>query len=793
MAWRFPSSSSIEFLMSRLHSTQRSAKEIFTAALKLTDLTAREAYLDEACGTDRGLRLEVQRLLAVRSHEETGPLDVVAAAFGPEATEVTEAHGGGSLFRGGHSQQIGRYKLLEKIGEGGMGVVYMAEQAEPVRRRVALKIIKPGMDSQQVIARFEAERQALAMMDHPHIARILDGGASEQGWPYFVMELVRGIPITQYCDEARCSTTERLELLASVCRAIQHAHQKGIIHRDLKPSNVMVTMHDDKAVVKVIDFGVAKALSQSLTDRSLFTGFQQMLGTPLYMSPEQAQMSGIDIDTRSDVYSLGVLLYELLTGTTPFNKASLAKVGLDELCRIIREQEPPRPSERVTTLDAKARSTIADCRRIDQRNVADHLRGELDWIVMKALEKDRNRRYESPSALAADIECFLKNEPVLACPPKFGYRLKKYLIRHRAGVSWGFAAVAFVLVCGMLIAYPRLHESQRVREVRHQVELALRAATTAIEAVDLTLAEKSIINAKALVDRDRGALSDVAPRVDELSKEIGQRVSDQALYAELLARARDAQDRMTYGKHLKGDTAAELTLSASFSVLEHDDWLQRLESSYLSPEQIARARETIYETLLCLADYGPRWQKTAESAKRSLELLQRAEQFHSPTRALYWVRSECHWVLGETEARDQAWALYEGTPAITALDHYLPGHTAGWRGDRGAAMAAYRAALRIQPDHYNSLFFLAGARHWKVWAIARRRSWTIVLPWKWIHLPQTASRHSGGWSAFTIVRGSTQSARSSLQASNPRPNVWWLTNRLMLVLMILTRCSGSPR
>jgi serine/threonine protein kinase len=299
---------------------------------------------------------------------------------------------------------IGPYKLLEQLGEGGMGLVFVAEQQQPIKRRVALKIIKPGMDSRQVVARFEAERQALALMDHHHIAKVFDAGMTESGRPYFVMELVRGVPITEYCDERRLSTQPRLELFVGVCQAVQHAHQKGVIHRDLKPTNVLVTQHDTVAVPKIIDFGIAKAVSQPLTERTLFTNFAQMIGTPLYMSPEQAEMNGLDVDTRSDVYSLGVMLYELLTGTTPFESDTLKKVGLDEMRRMIREEEPPAPSRRWSTLSAQDCSTISERRGVDGRRLGQVLRGELDWIVMKALEKDRDRRYESASAFAADVQ-----------------------------------------------------------------------------------------------------------------------------------------------------------------------------------------------------------------------------------------------------------------------------------------------------------------------------------------------------------------------------------------------------
>lgn len=313
--------------------------------------------------------------------------------------------------------KVGRYKLLQQIGEGGCGIVYMAEQEAPVRRRVALKIIKLGMDTREVVARFEAERQALALMDHPNIARVFDGGATETGRPYFVMELVRGEPITQYCDARRLTTRERLELFIQVCQAVQHAHQKGIIHRDLKPSNVLVTELDGRATPKVIDFGVAKATEQRLTEKTLFTRFGQVVGTPAYMSPEQAGFGGLDIDTRSDVYSLGVLLYELLTGSPPFDAKQLREAGFEAILRTIREVEPPKPSTRLSTLSQESRATVANRRQLEPAKLNGLLRGDLDWIVMKAMEKDRARRYETANGLGKDIERHLRNEPVVAAAP----------------------------------------------------------------------------------------------------------------------------------------------------------------------------------------------------------------------------------------------------------------------------------------------------------------------------------------------------------------------------------------
>jgi len=430
-------------------------------AASLLEGAARTAYLDRVCAKDSALRRRLEGMLLAAEDEHFLSAPTYAAPV-PKSGGV-QVEGPGTL--------IDRYQLIEVLGEGGFGTVWSALQRESVQRTVALKILKPGMDTQQVISRFEQERQALALMDHPNIARVLDGGATPTGRPYFVMELVRGVPIIEYCDAARLDTPARLRLFIDVCRAIQHAHQKGIIHRDIKPSNVLVAVQDGLPVPKVIDFGIAKALNAELEGRAHFTEHRQVIGTPAYMSPEQTELTGRDIDTRSDVYSLGVLLYELLTGTTPFDVRDLLEHGFDEILRTIREVEPHRPSTRIANLGVTAERT-ADSRQLDVRRLGTQLRGELDWIVMRCLEKDRARRYESASGLWQDVERHLKGESVLAAPPAAGYRFRKFLRRHRRTVAVG--ALLFVsLVVGLATTLWQARAAARQRDLfRDAAELA---------------------------------------------------------------------------------------------------------------------------------------------------------------------------------------------------------------------------------------------------------------------------------------------------------------------------------
>ena len=460
-------------------------KAVFCQALEITDPQQRRQFLDQACGADKALRERVKSLLALSQpavdfFTECSPALVAADADPAQVLSAAESAVEAEPLE---SSRIGPYKLLQKLGEGGCGVVYMAEQEQPIRRRVALKVIKLGMDTKNVIARFEAERQALALMDHPNIARVLDAGATETGRPYFVMELVYGVKITGYCDENRVSMGERLELFLQVCNAVQHAHQKGIIHRDLKPSNIMVTMRDGVPIPKVIDFGIAKATEQRLTDKTLFTSYAQLMGTPAYMSPEQMELSELSLDTRSDIYSLGVLLYELLTGRTPFDTTDLLKLGVDELRRTVREQEPLSPSAKLQTLNNEELTKTARRRHIEPPRLLSQLRGDLDWIVLKCLEKDRTRRYATANGLAMDIERYLNQETVLARPPSQVYRLQKFVRRNRVLFLFGAAAIAALLV-GTIISTLMFFKEREARSsearLRREAEVQERASHVAL-------------------------------------------------------------------------------------------------------------------------------------------------------------------------------------------------------------------------------------------------------------------------------------------------------------------------
>ena len=438
-------------------------RQIYEMALD-KPAAARSGFLDRVCGEEGELRERVEALLA--ANEDLGDF-LAEPTGGVPATPEPEPDRADSGEEAGDT--IDRYKLLQKIGEGGMGEVWMAEQYEPVRRKVALKIIKLGMDTRQVVVRFEAERQALAMMDHPSIAKVLDGGMTETGRPYFAMELVKGVPITEFCDDAKFDLRQRLDLFTEVCSAVQHAHQKGIIHRDIKPSNVLVTLHDGKPVPKVIDFGIAKATNQELTQKTLFTEYQQILGTPEYMAPEQASMSGLDVDTRADIYSLGALLYELLTGTKPFDLNTLLTQGYEELLRTIREEDPPKPSTRASATEDDT-GRISMVRQMGEGQLGKALRGDLDWIIVKSMEKDRTRRYDSANGLAADVRRFLANEPVTAMPPSAAYRTRKFVRRHRSAVVAG-SIIVLLLIGGVVGTASAL-----VRALNAEEETALELA-----------------------------------------------------------------------------------------------------------------------------------------------------------------------------------------------------------------------------------------------------------------------------------------------------------------------------
>src|SRR5215831_13191510 len=502
---------------------------LFAAALELP-AEDRAAYLARGCRDDHALKARVEALL--RADSEAGNFMQQPPGDFPAVNSNVIGEKAGD--------HIGRYKLLQQIGEGGCGVVFMAEQEEPVRRRVALKIIKPGMDTRSVIARFEAERQALALMDHPSIAKVFDGGATESGRPYFVMELVRGVKITEYCDEHSLTTEERLKLFVQVCAAIQHAHQKGIIHRDIKPSNILVTTTSEGAALPVvIDFGIAKpTMNQRLTDKTLFTAFEMFIGTPAYISPEQAALTSADVDTRTDIYSLGVLLYELLTGSTPFNTTELLKEGIDAIRSVIREQEPVRPSTRLSKLGSADLTTVAQRRKSEPPKLIRTISGDLDWIVMKALEKDRARRYETANGLAFDVKHFLDHEAVLARPPSKLYKFRKVVQRNKL-LFFGIGIITALLLASLIVVTASLakqRKAAREAEVEKQ-----RAQTEAARSQQVT---------KFLEDMLGGVGPDIA---------LGR---DTAILREILAQA-----ATRVGKELTNQPAVEAELRSVIGTL----------------------------------------------------------------------------------------------------------------------------------------------------------------------------------------------------------------------------------
>jgi eukaryotic-like serine/threonine-protein kinase len=587
-------------------------RDIFIQVIQAADPAQGAALVQDLCGQDQALRQRVEALLDAHGRAVSF-LESPPAGFAATADHRPISERPGAV--------IGPYKLLQQIGEGGMGVVFMAEQTEPLKRTVALKIIKPGMDTRQVIARFEAERQALALMDHPNIAKVLDAGTTDSGRPYFVMELVKGVPITKYCDEKHLPLRERLELMLPVCQAVQHAHQKGLIHRDIKPSNVLVAEYDDRAVPKVIDFGVAKATAQKLTDRTMFTEFGQVIGTVEYMSPEQAKLNQLDIDTRSDIYSLGVLLYELLTGSTPFGRKRLSEAAFDEMLRIIREEEPPKPSTRLSTTDELP--NIAANRGSEPLKLNRLVRGELDWVVMKALEKDRNRRYETANGLAQDIGHYLADEAVQACPPSAAYRFHKFARRNRAALATA------LLVSGALALGTVVSTWQAIRATR-SAQLAETARLA--EAEQRTEAERQRQQAEA---NEKKAQSEAAKsqQVAQFLSEMfrgpspwGQRGYDTKLLLEIMDRA---ADRIGTGLTEQPDIEADLRNTIGFTYWSIEEF-EKSEAMYRRALELnrktfgdehPRVANSLTALALTLRDQGKR--SEAEKLLREALAMQR--------------------------------------------------------------------------------------------------------------------------------------------------------------------------
>jgi serine/threonine protein kinase/tetratricopeptide (TPR) repeat protein len=590
-------------------------------ALKVP-LHERTHFLSQACQSDSALRLKVEEL--IRAYEESGefgdvgPKDNVPPTQGPKRREVR-----------GPGTRLGNYKLLQQIGEGGFGVVYMAEQSEPVKRKVAVKVVKPGMDTREVIARFEAERQALALMDHPNIARVFDAGSTPSGHPYFVMELVRGVSVTEYCEKNKLSTRERLQLFTHICHAVQHAHDKGVIHRDLKPSNLMVTLHDGKPVPKVIDFGVAKALNRQLTEKTLFTAYGQMVGTPQYMSPEQAEMSGLGVDTRCDVYSLGVILYELLTGTTPLDQQRLRSAAYAEMIRMIQEEEPPKPSTRVGSTVSDA-TVVARHRNVDPRKLAQELRGELDWIVMKAIEKDRGQRYETANGLVADIESYLADAPIAACPPSLRYRFRKFARRNKALLATAAGLGLILVACAVLSTMMAVRAWNTHRLASRRLE----AEGQALAEAEGARRDEASQRAAAERERDRARNAESSAKV----------ALERALAAERESQSNFRMARQTVDQYLTTVSESQLLTVPGMQPLREDliDSARRFYEQFVEDQQQdADLREGLALTYLRLGNLeremrrSDRAQMYHAKAQKELEsLIQRADRSRTRLRNL---------------------------------------------------------------------------------------------------------------------------------------------------------------
>jgi len=734
------------------------AKSLFLAASDLSDPAERAAYLGRECGDDAELRDRVEALLRANDAAPLPPAEAgdARSAHAPDRLPETEDYGDPTARVG--SVLAGKYKLIEEIGAGGMGSVYMALQTEPVKRAVAVKVIKAGMDSKAVLARFEAERQALAMMDHPNIARVLDAGTTDGGRPFFVMELVKGTPITQFCDERKLTPRQRLELFVPVCQAIQHAHQKGIIHRDIKPSNVLIAMYDDRPVPKVIDFGVAKAAGPALTDKTLMTGFGAVVGTPEYMSPEQANLNNLDIDTRSDVYSLGVLLYELLTGTTPVDRKSLGKAAVLEILRIVREVEAPRPSARLSTIDTLP--SVAANRGTEPAKLSKLLKGELDWVLLKALEKDRTRRYDTANGLARDIQRYLADELVEARPASAGYRLKKY-VRHHKGQVIAASLVLLTLAGGLAsvvivqakanhdLAGKNAELADEQAKVQARFELAQKAIATFHTGVSedmllkndqfKELREKLLKEAagfyadlEKLLEgqtdaRSRKALGAGYFQLGELTDKIGSKPEALAVHRKGLAVRRelaavsgaDVETRLDVARSLRmvggllratGDNAGAL---AAFQ--EQRDLAERLEAE--DPTDVVRSvLAQSHHSIGYLLSVTEKPEEALEAYRKALAIYQKladanpaVTQFQSD---LAWSHNNIRLLLWDTGKPQEALAanrqalairqkLADANPAVTQFDsdlaqsHGNVGSMLSQTGQPEEAMAAFQKALAI--------------------------------------------------------------------------------------------------